>query len=288
MSISTLPIPVASSLTSPTSQAGSIEAWTFGFGPAASADLSLIVPTYNERGNIIELIMRLDRVLAGLEWELIFIDDDSPDGTAELIRSQCALHPNLRLIERIGRRGLSSACLEGMHAASGPFLAVMDADLQHDEAILPVMLATLRSQDLDVVVGTRNAAGGTMGEFSPLRVALSKLGRSLSRIVAPDLVSDPMSGFFLLRRSFYLEVADSVEGKGFKILLDMLTTCTRRVRVGEVGYRFRNRQHGKSKLGPSVLFEYLLMLGRKLLRTQRNRPRAAQIQPPASEFYRRA
>jgi dolichol-phosphate mannosyltransferase len=279
MSLLTVPVPlVTSSPIRHNFEAGSTETRTFGFVPGAAAELSLIVPTYNERGNVAELLARVDCVLHGMDWELIFIDDNSPDGTSDLIRSQCALYPNVRLIERIGRRGLSSACLEGMYAASAPFLAVMDADLQHDEAILPAMLAASRSLDLDVVVGTRNAAGGTMGEFSPLRVALSRLGRMLSRVVAPALVSDPMSGFFLLRRSFFLEVAGGVDGRGFKILFDMLTTCARRVRVGEIGYRFRSRHQGKSKLGASVLFAYILMLGRKFMRPRWQSLRASQTQ----------
>jgi dolichol-phosphate mannosyltransferase len=289
MSLLTVPVPlVASSPILDASQFGSAETRTFGFLHGAAAELSIIVPTYNERGNIAELIARLDGVLHGVDWEIIFVDDNSPDGTSDLVRSQCALYRNVRLIERIGRRGLSSACLEGLYAASAPVLAVMDADLQHDESILPAMLAAQRSLDLDLVVGTRNAAGGTMGEFSPLRVALSRLGRTLSRIVAPALVSDPMSGFFLLRSSFFHEVGGSVDGRGFKILLDLLTSSTRRVRIGEIGYRFRNRYHGKSKLGASVLFAYVLMLGRKLMRPQRQSLGASQAHPRASGVYRRA
>ena len=251
-------------------------------------EVAIIVPTYNERKNLVPLTGLLAETLAGVDYEVIFVDDDSTDGTSAAARSLAQHDPHIRIIQRIGRRGLASAAVEGMLAASARFLLVMDADLQHDERVIPAMLEKMKTECLDVVIGTRNAGGGSMGDFAAERVGLSKAGQALSAMVCKVPVSDPMSGFFLLRRSFYLEVADSVEGKGFKILLDMLTTCTRRVRVGEVGYRFRNRQHGKSKLGPSVLFEYLLMLGRKLLRTQRNRPRAAQIQPPASEFYRRA
>ena len=141
------------------------------------------------------LLSRLGDALAGIQWEAVFVDDDSQDGTAELLLRLQSLMPRVRLIRRIGRRGLSSACIEGMLATGAPFLAVIDADLQHDETILPRMLETLREDDLDIVVGSRFAAGGSVGAFSGRRQLLSRLGRLLSRTISRAELSDPMSGF---------------------------------------------------------------------------------------------
>jgi dolichol-phosphate mannosyltransferase len=223
-------------------------------------DLSVIVPTFNERDNVGELVSRLKTPLKGLAWELIVVDDDSPDGTSELVRDYSFQDRRIRLLRRVGRRGLASACIEGMLAASSAAIAVMDADLQRDESILPLMLQKLREEELDLVLGTRNADGGSMGSFSARRVLLSRCGQRISRFICPCELSDPMSGFFLVRRSFFLDVADRLNGDGFKILLDLVASSTRPVRVGEVGYRFRNRRFGESKLDLRVAFEYFAMI----------------------------
>jgi len=229
-------------------------------------DLAVVLPTYNERENVAEVIHRLSTTLEGLNWEVIFVDDDSPDGTSDVVREFAAHDHRIRLVQRIGRRGLSSACVEGILASSANCIAVMDADLQHDESILPQMLEKLRSQSLDIVVGTRNAEGGSMGDFSRMRVAISQLGRKVSGAIAHCEISDPMSGFFLLRRGFFLEVVRGLYGGGFKILLDILATSKRPVQLGEVGYRFRNRLYGKSKLDISTALEYLFLITNKLTR----------------------
>jgi dolichol-phosphate mannosyltransferase len=226
--------------------------------------IAIVLPTFNERENIPVLIDRLSSTLAGLDWELIFVDDDSPDGTADVVRSYACKNRRVRLIQRIGRRGLSTACIEGILATSANYVAVIDADLQHDETVLPQMLEKLRCENLDIVVATRSADGGSMGEFAANRVFLSRLGRSISRMVCRCELSDPMSGFFLLRRSFFLEVVHGLHDGGFKILVDMLATSKRQVRVGEVGYVFRNRLHGESKLDASVATEYLFLVLEKL------------------------
>ena len=226
--------------------------------------LAIVVPTYNERDNIAELVQRLTRTLAPLHWEVLFVDDDSPDGTAGVIESLARRNPRVRLIRRIGRRGLTSACIEGVMATTAPLVAVMDADLQHDEAALPAMVATLTQQRLDLVVGTRNAAGGSMGEFQQHRVLLSRAGRALSRLACRTHLTDPMSGFFLVERGFFLECVGGMQGNGFKILLDMLSSSPRSVRLGEVGYRFRNRRHGESKLDLSTGIEYFSLVISKL------------------------
>ena len=221
------------------------------------------MPTFNERDNIPAVIERLSTALAGLNWELIFIDDDSPDGTSDAVRAYAGEDQRIRLIQRIGRRGLATACIEGMMATVADYVAVMDADLQHDETILPRMLEKLCCEDLDIVVATRGA-DGDMGQFAAKRVFLSRMGRLISRIVSGSELTDPMSGFFVLRRSFFLEVVRGLHKGGFKILVDMLATSKRPVRLGEVGYSFRSRLYGESKLDASVALEYLFLVLDKL------------------------
>jgi dolichol-phosphate mannosyltransferase len=228
-------------------------------------DLAVVLPTYNERDNIPHVISRLAEALQGFNWEAIFVDDDSPDGTADVISTFARNDSRIRLLHRIGRRGLASACIEGMMATQAPVVAVMDADLQHDETILPQMLARLRRESLDVVVGTRNAEGGSMGEFGQSRVLLSRMGQRISQTVCCCKLTDPMSGFFMLRRSFLLEVVHNLQGGGFKILVDLLASRPGPVAIGEVGYTFGTRQHGASKLDVVVGIEYLFLIANKLL-----------------------
>ncbi len=231
---------------------------------APRLDLAIVIPTYNERDNVSELIARLDIALNGLVWEAIFVDDDSPDRTADLLIEYARRDRRIRLIHRIGRRGLSSACIEGILATTANCIAVMDADMQHDETILPRMLASMRNDSLDLVIGTRNAEGGSMGQFRRARVMLSKLGQRVSRTVCHCEISDPMSGFFLVSRSFFAEVAHQLHGGGFKILVDMLASVQRPVRLTEVGYTFRARRHGESKLDAGIATDYLLLIIDKL------------------------
>ena len=234
--------------------------------PSSSAlDLAIVLPTFNERDNIPILISRLNDALCGLKWEAIFVDDDSPDGTSDVVSAYAKQDPRIRLIHRIGRRGLSSASIEGMMSTAAPVVGVMDADLQHDETILPRMLELLRSGSLDVVVGTRNSDGGSMGDFGAGRVMLSRIGEKISQSVCRCTLTDPMSGFFLLRRSFLLDVVHDLQGGGFKILVDLLASSPVPVRVGEVGYKFGARQHGESKLNVVVGIEYLFLVVNKRL-----------------------
>ena len=244
---------------------GTIPAYGAAPRTASALDLALILPTFNERENIPILIARLTEALQGLSWEAIFVDDDSPDGTADVISSFARWDSRIRLIHRIGRRGLSSASIEGMMSTSAPIVGVMDADLQHDETILPRMLELLRADSLDVVVGTRNADGGSMGEFNRSRVLLSRLGEKISQSVCRCKLTDPMSGFFLLRRNFLLDIVHDLQGGGFKILVDLLASSKVPVRVGEVGYKFGARQHGESKLNVVVGIEYLFLVVNKRL-----------------------
>lgn len=234
-------------------------------GAGNRVDLAVVLPTFNERDNVPLILAELTQHLQGLRWEAIFVDDDSSDGTADVITA-CAMEtPNVRLLHRVGRRGLASACIEGMMATHASIIAVMDADLQHDTAILPQMLQRLRRESLDVVVATRNSGGGSMGEFKRGRVMLSRCGQKISQSICRCELSDPMSGYFLLRREFLLEVVRDLQGEGFKILVDLLASSRRPVRVGEVGYTFAARRHGESKLDIVVGIEYLFMVVNKLL-----------------------
>ncbi|MGA2039182.1 MAG: glycosyltransferase family 2 protein [Bryobacteraceae bacterium] len=227
---------------------------------AVPVELAIVIPTFKERDNIAPLLESLRHSLGGIEYEIIFVDDDSPDGTAAAIRAISRTNPRVRVLQRIGRRGLSSACLEGMMATAAPYIAVMDADLQHDERILPTMLSRLKEGQLDLVVATRNKEGGGMGDFAGHRVRLSHLGRRLSRTVSHTDLSDPMSGFFVVDRGFLEEVIHSASGTGFKILLDLVASSRRPVRVAEVPYTFRKRTRGASKLDILVGIEYLQLL----------------------------
>ena len=223
-------------------------------------DLAIVLPTFNESGNVGPMVDRLATALAGVHYEVIFVDDDSPDGTADVVRQLARDHDNLRVLHRIGRRGLASACIEGILAASAPFVAVMDADLQHDESILPEMLRRMREENLDLVVGSRNITGGSMGEFSSWRVKLSQLGKRLSLMGAEHELSDPMSGFFVVRVATFERFAHRLSGIGFKILLDIVLSAGPGLRIGEVPYRFRLREHGESKLDVMVGLEYFELL----------------------------
>lgn len=228
-------------------------------------ELAVIVPTFKESKNIRPLLGLLEKALSGIVYEVIFVDDDSPDGTAEVVREIGNTNRRVRIIHRVGRRGLASACMEGMLSTSAPYLAVMDADLQHDESILPEMLARARTGQFDLVIGSRNIAGGSMGEFSRERVALSNLGLKISQMVSRHNLSDPMSGFFLLTRRFFQEVMRSATGVGFKILVDLVASSPRPVRFSEVPYRFRSREFGESKLDLNVGLEYLYLVADKLI-----------------------
>lgn len=230
----------------------------------AALDLAVVVPTFNERENVPLLIAALKEALIGLRWEVVFVDDDSPDGTADTLHEYARQDGRIRLLRRIGRRGLTSACIEGALVTSASVIAVMDADMQHDERALPCMLTQLRAEGLDIVVGTRNAKGGSTGEFSTGRRLLSRSGQTVSRAVSRCELSDPMSGFFLFRRSFFLEVVHRLHGGGFKILLDMLASSERPVRLAEVGYQFRGRKHGESKLDLNTGIELLFLVANKL------------------------
>jgi dolichol-phosphate mannosyltransferase len=227
-------------------------------------ELAVVLPTFNESANVQRLAERLQEALAGVRYEVIFVDDDSPDGTAAAVRRLAQRYDNLRVLHRIGRRGLSSACAEGILAASAEYVAVMDADMQHDESVLPEMLRRIREEHLDLVVGSRNIAGGSMGQFANWRVKLSQLGRRLSLMGVEHRLTDPMSGFFMVRFSTFETLAHRLSAIGFKILLDIVLSAGPGLRIGEVAYHFRQREAGESKLDVMVGLEYLELLADKL------------------------
>jgi dolichol-phosphate mannosyltransferase len=222
-------------------------------------ELSVIVPAFRERDNILALLPALEQALAGLDWETIIVVDDAFDGSEDLVRERAQQDRRVRCIHRIGRRGLASACIEGMLASSAPYLAVMDADLQHDETLLPMLLSAVQREEVDVVVASRYMEGGSTGELAPERVRMSRLASALSAVLCKGL-TDPMSGFFVVRRAFLERVVRKLYGRGFKILLDLVAAARGEVRIAELPYRMRNRLHGESKLGLRVIAEFFMLL----------------------------
>jgi dolichol-phosphate mannosyltransferase len=231
---------------------------------ARLVELAIVIPTLNERENVITLVDRLATALAGIRWEVVFVDDDSPDGTADLVREIGQGQSNIRCVQRLGRRGLSSACIEGILASSAPYIAVMDADLQHDEALLPKMLLTLRERQLDIVVGTRYGTDGSVGDWQKSRVVISDLASRLARLVIKAELTDPLSGFFVITRDAFATTMRNLSGQGFKILLDIFASSPRPLAFAELPFQFRRRINGESKLDTLVAWEYLTLLLDKL------------------------
>lgn len=233
--------------------------------PVMAPELTIVIPTLNERDNVPLVVERLNRVLAGIRWEVIFVDDDSPDGTADVVRALAGRQPNIRVLHRLGRRGLSSACIEGILASAAPYAAVMDGDLQHDENLLPIMLNKLKAERLDIVVASRHAGGGSLGDWQASRVRISDIATRLGRLVVKADLTDPMSGFFMLKREAFTATMRSLSGQGFKILLDLFASAPRPLAFAEVPLNFRQRLHGESKLDAMVAWEYLMLLLEKLV-----------------------
>ena len=226
----------------------------------APLQLSVVIPTKNEAGNVEPLLKRLGVALAGIEWEAIFVDDNSSDGTPELLTKIAQSDRQVRLIRRIGRRGLSSAVVEGALASTTPIVAVIDADLQHDEKILPDLYRAIAGGDHELAIGTRYAANGSTGEWADDRLKISRFATALASPIMKTRLSDPMSGFFAVRRDVLLEAAPKLSTVGYKILLDLVASHPRPLKVAEVGYTFGTRQHGESKLDEMVALEYIELL----------------------------
>jgi dolichol-phosphate mannosyltransferase len=230
----------------------------------ASPQLSVVVPTFNERDNVTVLFRRLEAVLAGIAWEVIFVDDNSPDGTSDVVRGLARQDSRVRCIRRIGRRGLSGACIEGILASSAPCAAVIDADLQHDETQLPKMLALLQGEGADLVVGSRYVEGGNADSFDKQRAGASALATEVAKRVLGVKIADPMSGFFMIRRDRFEQLAPQLSTQGFKILLDVVASARGKLRVVEIPYSFGARQHGESKLDSMVALDFLGLVLAKL------------------------
>jgi dolichol-phosphate mannosyltransferase len=231
-----------------------------------ASDLTIVVPILNERDNLEPLLGLVAVALKGISWEVIFVDDDSRDGSADHARTLARRDPRVRCLQRIGRRGLSTACIEGVLASASPYVAIMDGDLQHDEQLLPSMLDVLRNQPVDVVVGSRYIVGGEIGEgLSGRRACVSGVAARLARLVCKTEIADPMSGFFMFRREVFEATVHSLSGQGFKILLDLIASSPRPLRVRELPFKFRKRRHGESKLDVLVAWEYGMLLADKLL-----------------------
>lgn len=229
-----------------------------------SPELSVIIPTLNERDNVPLIVAQLERALAGVHWEAIFVDDDSADGTAQAVRGLARGNPRVRCIRRIGRRGLAGACIEGMLASSALAVAVMDGDLQHDEALLPGMLDSIRA-GADLAVATRFAEGGTADAgFSAVRAWGSRLASAATRRLMGMQLTDPMSGFFMMRREAFEALAPALSTQGFKLLLDIIASKQAPLRVVELPYQFRARRHGASKLDSLVVLDFAGLMLAKL------------------------
>lgn len=227
-------------------------------------ELSIVVPTFNERTNIPLLVARLQRTLAAIEWEVIIVDDNSPDGTAAAARALGEGDARVRCIRRIGRRGLAGACLEGLLASQARFVAVMDADLQHDETVLASMLERLRRGDVDLAVASRYVGAGSARGLAGRRASYSRWSTALARALLRVDLTDPMSGFFMLRRTAFEELAPALSSQGFKILLDIVATARGTLRIAELPYVFRERQHGESKLDARIVLDFFALLLAKL------------------------
>ena len=219
-------------------------------------ELCVVVPTLNEFGNVAELLRRLDQALVDYEWEAIFVDDGSRDGTPEQIATLAHSDRRIRLIQRVGRRGLASAVVEGALASLAPVIAVIDADLQHDEQQLPLMVDAVARDGRDVAIGSRYCEGGSTGSWGAQRLGMSRLATRLAELVTHSRVTDPMSGFFVIRRDTLLATAPGLSTVGYKILLDVLASSPTPLRIVEIPYEFRDRLHGESKLDHAVLLEY--------------------------------
>lgn len=233
------------------------------FRPASYPDayeLAVVVPTYREADNVARLLAALDAALIDLRAEIIFVDDWSPDGTADALAKAARGRSDVRVLRRYGRRGLSSAVIEGMMATMAPVVAVIDGDGQHDETLLPRLFRSIHSRRADVAIGSRYCAAGSIGDWDARRANASRTATRLSRLILPRPINDPMSGFFAIRRDLVEQLLPDLSGRGFKILLDLLSVAPPDTTVVEHPYRFRPRNAGESKLGAGVVIDFAVML----------------------------
>ena len=227
--------------------------------------LTIVVPTYNEKLNVRPLVSLLDKALVDINWEVVFVDDDSPDGTADEVRELAKTRLDVRVIHRIGRRGLSGACIEGILSSAAPYVAVMDGDLQHDETVLISMIASFNADpELNLVIGSRNVEGGSSGNgLSGIRSFGSDMATVMARKLLKIRVQDPMSGFFMIKLESFGDVVGELQRQGFKILTDLLSASRGSWKIKEIPFVFKERQYGQSKMDSAVTLEYFgLILAR--------------------------
>lgn len=234
-------------------------------GPADAPRVTIVLPTYNEADNVLVAIDRIAAVMGATPFEVIVVDDNSPDGTADRVKQRARTDARVRCLRRVGRRGLAGACIEGMLASSAPVVAVMDADLQHDESILPQMLAAIETGGQDLVVGSRFADGARVNGLSPLRHLGSRSANAAIQTLLRVRLTDPLSGFFMMRRDRFDALAGQLSTQGFKILLDIVATARGRMKVAEIPFVFRERHAGTSKLDRLVMLDFAGLFLSKLV-----------------------
>lgn len=229
--------------------------------------LTVVVPTRNERDNIIPLYELLCTALGDRRWEILVVDDDSADGTAGVVNFLARHDRRVRLLRRIGRRGLASAFVEGVQASTAPYVAVIDADLQHDEKLLPQMLSVLENEDepVDIVVGSRYVEHGGIGAWDAGRARISAYATRLGRRLLGIPVNDPLSGFFMIRREAFEASVRNLSSIGFKILVDLFASSPQPLRARELPFEFRTRHSGESKFDAMIGIEYLMLIADKLI-----------------------
>jgi dolichol-phosphate mannosyltransferase len=233
---------------------------------ASVPELAVVIPTFNERENIEPLAAKLRAALSDIKWEVVFVDDDSTDGTVQELEKTWRQDPRFRCIRRVGRRGLSSAVIEGIQSTFTPLVAVMDADLQHDEMLLVPMFELLRQNQADLVVGSRYAADAGTGAWDERRLKISRFATRLSQIVLKGRrLTDPMSGFFMISRGAFDGTVRNLSAQGYKILVDIVASAPAGLRIKELPYVFGPRRSGTSKLDPAIVLEYLMLLIDKLV-----------------------
>jgi len=224
----------------------------------SSYDLSIVIPTYNEASNIIAIIESINSTLGDVaSYEIIVVDDNSKDKTWELAEQYADKYKNITCFRRITSKGLSSAVIDGFMISRGKFISVIDADLQHDESILPKMLNYCHN-GADLAIGSRYCQDGSTGEWGLIRKLISKVATKISQKIGNIYMSDPMSGFFMIRRDVFLNVVDKLNAKGYKILLDIVSQLdASKINMIEVPYTFKKRSRGESKLTPEVVFQLI-------------------------------
>ena len=230
----------------------------------SSIELAVVIPTYNEKENIETLLNRLTRVLPQVNWQLVIVDDNSPDGTADFINSKLPHQSlNVKVIKKTDKRSLASSVIEGIKQTDANYYAVMDADLQHDEKVLDAMYDEIKKSDYNLVIGSRFLDESDISKFSKSRQMLSRLSNKIALSRLKVNLSDPMSGFFMIDHDSIMGVIDQLDKKGYKILLNILLCAKNKLKTKELPYSFLPRYKGKSKLTFSIFIDSICLLLKK-------------------------